>query len=401
MRPLTDAGRLAAVPEASPPSSRFEEAVALCERAVLGDLSGRMVKLAPEDPMSPLYRAINAMLDLVETSQRDAIGTLEAAIDGRYHRRVLLDGTPGTFQRVGERVNLCLERIRDRAVEVDRLHEERVALGDDLRAGVQAMSTMLAGASTELDATAMILAEASVDTVRRVDRGLAAAESVVTSIHAVASAADELTSSVSEISRQAERSAASTHAAAAEAQDAVAVMTALEGAAASVTGVVEVVRDVARQTNLLALNAAIEAARAGESGRGFAVVAAEVKQLATQTAQSIQDIAGRVNAMKSASARGATSIARIGQALEQAELFAATISTAIREQEAATQHIAAASEEATITARDVVEELGCIKVQAVSARQGADGIEASAADISRQAEILTEEVDAFLARMNG
>jgi hypothetical protein len=47
-----------------------------------------------------------------------------------------------------------------------------------------------------------------------------------------------------------------------------------------ISGVVDVIRGIAKQTNLLALNATIEAARAGDAGRGFAVVAGEVRKLA-------------------------------------------------------------------------------------------------------------------------
>jgi len=257
----------------------------------------------------------------------------------------------------------------------------------------------LAGAATEMQATAQSMSAIAEKTARQANAVSAATEEASANVQTVASAGEELSSSIHEISRQVAQSSQITGEAVSTAGQTDTQVQGLVQAVERIGDVVRLINDIAGQTNLLALNATIEAARAGEAGKGFAVVASEVKNLATQTAKATEEITGQIQAIQTATRDSVSSIKQITTIIHQISEIAATIAAAVEEQGAATQEIARNVQQAADGTQEVANNVGGVTEAAGETGSAATQVLSAAGALSRQANALRHNVTDFLQQI--
>ncbi|WP_281253718.1 methyl-accepting chemotaxis protein [Sporomusa silvacetica] len=133
-----------------------------------------------------------------------------------------------------------------------------------------------------------------------------------------------LASTTQEVTAQTQEIAALSHSVAGVTQS-------LKARVAETDQVLGLIKSVASQTNLLGLNAAIEAARVGEQGRGFGVVAEEIRNLATNSANSIKKIEEIITAIQTDSEKNHREIAHIESLLDQVAQAVSLVANSVQQ----------------------------------------------------------------------
>ncbi|HEY0835957.1 MAG TPA: methyl-accepting chemotaxis protein [Azospirillum sp.] len=383
------AAQIAALREAVGDNERSAAAIVthlLIAMGVMIGIAMAGIVLVQVNVVGPLRRSVAVMADL-------AAGNLAVGI-GFRGRRDEIGGIAEALRvfraaaRENERLRAEQEALRAAAEEEKRRALEDMArtVEEETRAAVARVAertARMAGNAQAMAASAGLVSENAQSVAAAAGQALGNAQTV-------AAATEEMTASIRDIAKQVAHASAVTHGAVQAADGATGTIRSMSEAVGRIGDVARLIADIAGQTNLLALNATIEAARAGEAGKGFAVVAQEVKNLATQTARSTEEITRQIGEIEGVTRAAVAAVDGVVGTIAEVDGIAAGIAAAMEQQGAVTHEIARTVVETTTAAREVSDRIAHVSSEAGATGGHAAEVRQMAAEVEDSIESLQE-----------
>lgn len=285
------------------------------------------------------------------------------------------------------------------AYEKKRLKESMHTMADSFESNIGGIISSISNAVQDLQNSAEVLSAAAQNSQQQSHEAAASSETTANSVLAMSDATTKLTATVKQIAIQIKKSSDAVHEASEKADTTNKMVASLTEASQQINNVTQLISEIASQTNLLALNATIEAARAGEVGKGFAVVASEVKELSKQTTDATMKIGNQVEGIQNAATDVIGALTVFKDIIKKQDEISASIHAAIDQQSAATENISHCTELAKKGTEEVNSSVVVMMEAAGSTGKAADTVLDNANELSRQADVLKEEVNKFLNKV--
>jgi len=286
----------------------------------------------------PLRVVVNALSKIeqgnmtVRTNleREDEFGTLSKSLDSLVEK----------LRTVFGNLRQTTVMLSDESVELSDIGKQVASTTEQVNSNINAMASGAEEASTNADKVANTAEQMSNDMVT------------------ITTAVEKMSMSINQIANNAHDASKIASEATVKSNDATSAMDKLGVAAEEIGQVTDVIKKIADKTNLLALNATIEAASAGEAGKGFAVVAGEVKELASQSARSADDITRRIKGIQVGTSEAIKVIDDVSDIIARINNSIEVISSHVEQQTKSSAEIAHHVEQANMGIRSVAESIG-------------------------------------------